>query len=290
MCIETAENGLEEVHTEGTSSDNATLDDSITADVQTLSENGPEADGGDLSFEDTSDVPAEKEDYGDLAIRLQALPAHTLRSLIYDIAVTDRTGDLKARIDKADADKDVPSAVFGYQYCSVHSVVSTLDPEANQSHSLGHNEVEDAGHMVAGLLLDIAGETFTASPYATKRAALVAILKIFDVVFGFRGEGNRIAREMPADVEMTWASLFEEVFRTLTTFEKQRLATAKNGVFLEKLDSTVSSIARAGLGCAGRQQGVLAELTKASVSLSQQGEGARRLEELEKAVRTGDMK
>jgi hypothetical protein len=287
---------VEEVHPAGTSSDNTTLGD-VTRDVtpvddQVSSENGPEvdSDGLFLAHEHTANIPTGENEDGDLATRLQALPAHTLRSLIYDIAVTDRTGDLEARLNDADKNKDVPSAVFGYQYCSVDSAVSMLDPEANQSQPPGHNEVEYAGHMIAELLLDIAGETFTVSPYSTKRAALVAILKIFDVVFGFRGEGNQVAREIPSDVEMAWASLFEEVFWTLTTFEKQRLATARNSVFLEKLDSTISSIARAGLGCAGRQQGVLAELTRASVRLSQQGENARRLEEFERAVRTGEMK
>ncbi|KAK7747390.1 hypothetical protein SLS53_001644 [Cytospora paraplurivora] len=213
-----------------------------------------------------------------LANRLQSLPAHTLRSIIYDLAVTDKTGELEARLAEADADQDVPSDIFGYQYCSAESIVTMLDQE------IDHNDVENAQHMIEEVLLDIAGETSTTSPYSTKRAALVAILRVFASIFGFHGEGNRIAWDMPSDVEMNWASLFGEVFETLTMFEKQRLTTARDGLFLVKLDSTVSSIATADLGCGGREQGVLVELTKALVELGQHSECARRVEKLERAI------
>lgn len=279
------ENVPDDVHEEVASPDRATGGDGALEDDLVSPENRPGVNADDLHSENATDVSIDEVDAENLATRLQAIPAHTLRSFIYDIAVADESSVLEAKLAEAEANKDVPSAVFGYQYCSVDSFVSYLDPAAYQSPSPHNDEVEYVTHMVEELLLDIAGETFTDSPYATKRAALVVILKVFGAVFGFRGGGNRVAREIPADVEVSWASLFEEVFRTLTTFEKQRLATAKDGVFLEKLDSTVSSIARAGLGCAGRQRGVLAGLTKALVSMSRHGESARRVEELEGAIR-----
>lgn len=248
------EDVLVDIFEDGDSPDRATGCDGAVEVDQVSPVNSPEVNDNDPRLEKFADVSAEEDDTDDLATRLQALPAHTLRSIIYDIAVTDETGELEAKLAQADAKKDFPSAVFGHQYCSVDSLVSFLDPENDQSASSSHkDEVEYVTHMVEELLLDISGETVSDSPYATKRAALVAMVKIFDVVFGYDGEGTWIARELPADVEVKWAGVFVEAFSTLTTFEKQRLATAKNGVFLEKLDSTVSSIARAGLGCAGQQ-------------------------------------
>lgn len=235
--------------------------------------------GNDGVWEGGAGASIGTNDEEDLSNMLQSLPAHTLRSIIYDLAVTDKTGELEARLAEADADRDVPSAIFGYHYCSVDSIVTMLDPETD------HNDVESAQHMIEELLLDVASKTSTTSPYSTKRAALVANLRVFDTVFGFHGDGNRIAWDMPSDVEMNWASLFGEVFETLTTFEKQRLTTARDGAFLEKLDSTVSSIAMADLGCGGRKQGVLFALTKALVELSQHGESARKVEELDEAIR-----
>ncbi|KUI69573.1 hypothetical protein VM1G_05046 [Cytospora mali] len=278
-CVENVDTVAGDVPEKGTSSVSVNVDD-VTAEGDLVRfDNESEVDDEGHHWEATVDVSADELDDVDLAARLQALPAHTLRSLIYDIAVTDNTGKFKAKLVEADAAQDVPSAIFGYQYCSVDSIVMRLDPESSQY------EVEDAGYRIEELLIDIAGQIYSDSPYSTKRAALVVILKIFEVIFGFQGEGNRIAEETPTDVEMNWVSLFKEVFASLTMFEKQRLATAKDGVFLKKLDNTASSIAMAGWGCSGQQQGVLAELTRVSVQLSQYGESARSLEELGRAIK-----
>lgn len=275
----------EDVHQEATSPDQATGWDGTVEDDIVSTENGSEVNDDNVLQEYAPDVSINENDTEDLATRLQALPAHTLRSLIYDMAVADETSDLESRLAEAEANKDVPSAIFGYQYCTVETLVSSFpDRDANQSPPLHSDEVEHVTHMVEELLLDMADETSGDSPYATKRAALVAMLKIFGWVFGLRGEGNRVAREMPGEVEMQWAGLFDEVFDALTTFKKQRLATARDGVFLEMLGGTVSSIARAGLGRDGREPGVLAGLKRVSAELGRLGESARRVEELERAV------
>ncbi|KUI53105.1 hypothetical protein VP1G_00439 [Cytospora mali] len=278
-CVENVDTVAEVVRKEGASSDSVSVNDvTVVGDLAPF-EDVSEVDYESYHQEATVDVSADEMDDVDLATRLQALPAHTLRSIIYDIAVTDNNGGFKAKLTEADAAQDVPSAIFGYQYCSVDSIVTNMGPESSQY------EVEDARYRIEELLIDITGQIYNDSPYSMKRAALVVILKTFEVIFGFQGEGNCIAEETPADVEVNWASLFKEVFGTLTMFEKQRLATAKYGVFLKKLDNTASSIAMAGLGCSGQQQGVLAELTRVSVQLSQHGESARSLEELERAIK-----
>lgn len=274
---------------EATRSKSVNVEDVTLVDDPISSGNGPEVDNSPLHNEGAADSPVNEgeNDYMDLPSRLQALPAYTLRSLIYDIALTDGTGHLEAELAETAAARDVPSATFGYHYFSVDWIVTITDPETQETQSPSPGNVEDARHMIEELLLDIAGQISTESTYPTKRAALVAILKIFDVVFGSLREGNRIAIEMPADVEEDWASLFEEVFSTLTTFEKEGLAMSRDSVFLKKLDGTISSITLAGSECAGRkQQGVLAELTRASIRLGQHGEIARRVEELERVART----